>query len=137
MSSRLRYETKKISFRGHSQVKKDKINQFLMNAPEFSVMKLNLFRRILQLCRSDGVSHKPCDSHGSHTARNRCDVACFRLNGVKINIAAKLAALGSVYTDVNNDRAVLDHIGCNKFRPADRRNENIRSFCNLFKILRF
>ena len=60
-----------------------------------------------------------------HRDRHRADPPGHLAHGVEIGIAAKFALFGSVGTDIDDDRARLDHVGRQHVPPADRRDDDI------------
>ena len=88
----------------------------------------------MQLARLEGVLHQRRDGHRTDAAGYRRDIGALLTDILEIHIAAQLAVFISVHTDVDNNRAVLDHIGGDKFRNTDRGYQNIRPAAYLRKI---
>lgn len=84
----------------------------------------------------DSILHKASDGHRTYTTRHGSDSRNLRLDSGEVYITTQLLSLGvTVYTYVNNDCALLNHICCDKLRTADCYDQYVSTACNLCQIL--
>ena len=93
-----------------------------------------LLNAVLELCRLERILHQHGNGHRAGAARDRRHIGGL-LHHLGSNIAADLALGVAVDADIDNDRALLDHIGRDEARFADSGDQNIRAAADLCEIL--
>ena len=82
------------------------------------------------------ILHQHGDGEKSDTARHGRDRPRDSRCGVKVHVADELLRRDAVDADVDHRRALLHHVRCDKARPPDRSDEDVRRARDRGKVLR-